>query len=307
MYDYALLEALAAVVREGSFERAARFLHVTPSAVSQRVRLLEERVGQVLVVRDTPARATDAGARLCRHVEQVALLEQDLGQEVPMGAMGDASDGSRARVTLALAVNADSLATWFMPAAAQLTQAHSLLLDLRVEDENHTADALRSGEVAGAVTCLERPVPGCRSVPLGEMDYIATASPAFHAKYFTLGVTVESLERAPALQFSRRDRLQNAWAESVTGRQPVLQSHWVPSTQGFVDACRLGMGWGVNPEPLVREWLRSGDLVPLTAKPLRHVRLFWQCRQGLLLSDALTRSLSAAAAAVLRPMDVPSR
>lgn len=304
MYDYALLEALAAVVREGSFERAARSLHVTPSAVSQRVRLLEERVGQVLVVRDTPTRATDAGARLCRHVEQVALLEQGLRQEVPMG---DSAEDARARVTLALAVNADSLATWFMPAAAQLAQTHSLLLDVQVEDENHTADALRSGEVAGAVTCLERPVPGCRCVPLGEMDYIATASPDFHAKYFAHGVTVESLERAPALQFSRRDRLQTNWAEAITGGQPVLQNHWLPSTHGFVDACRMGMGWGVNPEPLVRELLRQGELVPLSVEPLSRVRLFWQCRQGLPLAEVLTRALCAAAAAVLRPVETPSR
>ena len=56
MLDYPLLEAVAALDREGSFEGAARALHVTSSAISQRVKLLEERVGTPLVVRGGPAR-----------------------------------------------------------------------------------------------------------------------------------------------------------------------------------------------------------------------------------------------------------
>ena len=78
MLDYLGLAALAAVVREGSFERAARKLHVTPSAVSQRIKQLEERTGQVLVQRGTPCTGTEAGRRLCLHLEQVALLENAL-------------------------------------------------------------------------------------------------------------------------------------------------------------------------------------------------------------------------------------
>jgi LysR family transcriptional regulator (chromosome initiation inhibitor) len=76
MLDYAALSALAAVIREGSFERAARALNVTPSAISQRIRLLEERVGCAL--RDQPCRATETGRRLCQHVDRVRLLEQEL-------------------------------------------------------------------------------------------------------------------------------------------------------------------------------------------------------------------------------------
>lgn len=48
------LAALAAVIECGSFDAAADRLHVTPSAVSQRIKALESRVGQVLVVRDKP-------------------------------------------------------------------------------------------------------------------------------------------------------------------------------------------------------------------------------------------------------------
>ena len=113
MLDYAALHALAAVIREGSFDRAARALHVTPSAISQRVRLLEERVGCALVVRGQPCKPTDTGRRMCQHLDRVRLLEQELTDALP--AM--APEGG-ARVPLPVAVNADSLATWFAPALA---------------------------------------------------------------------------------------------------------------------------------------------------------------------------------------------
>src|SRR3990167_1394036 len=187
MLDYPLLAALAAVVREASFERAARALHLTPSAVSQRVKLLEERVGQVLVVRGPPALATPAGLQLCRHVEQVGMLEHDLLQALPSLA----SDAT-GRVTLRLAVNADSLATWFVNAAAAFAEAEPVLLDISLEDQDHTAERLRHADVIAAVTGLATPVQGCRSVSLGAMLYVATASPAFMQRHFAQGVTAQT-------------------------------------------------------------------------------------------------------------------
>lgn len=305
MYDYTLLEALAAVLREGSFERAARALHLTPSAVSQRVRLLEERAGQVLVVRDTPARATEAGARLCRHLEQVALLERALVADLP-----GPGPSPGARVTLPVAVNADSLATWFVAAAARMADEESLLLDISLEDQEHTAERLRRGEVVAAVTALDKPVPGCRSVPLGTLVYRATASPAFVARWFPAGVDAEALARTPCLTFNRQDRLQQQWVARVLGDQaavPALATHWLPSTQAFVDASLAGLGWGMNPEPLVRPWLDSGHLVELQPGQALGVPLYWQCRQGLPVAPVLTRAVCEAAAAVLPPSAEPVR
>src|SRR6201995_151704 len=115
MLDYALLDALAAVVRHGSFERAANELNVTPSAVSQRVKLLEERVGSVLVKRGNPCTATTSGALLCRHTERVQLLEAELARPLP--ALPGAS--LQAWPTLRVAVNDDSVGTWFIDAIAR--------------------------------------------------------------------------------------------------------------------------------------------------------------------------------------------
>ncbi|NDY90961.1 LysR family transcriptional regulator ArgP [Ideonella livida] len=302
MFDYKLLEALAAVVREGSFEQAARALHLTPSAVSQRVRLLEQRAGQVLVVREAPTRATPAGLSLCRHAEQVALLEQALQQDWPQLAPETAGP-----VTLPLAINADSLATWFVAAAAALCEGGTLLLDLRLEDQDHTAEHLRSGEVVAAVTALAAPVAGCRSVPLGALRYRATASPAFMARHLPQGATPQALAQAPCLTFSRRDRLQALWLAQIFPQPPQPPTHWLPATQAFVDACRAGLGWGMNPEPLVAQALASGELVELVPDTPLDVPLYWQHRQALPGAAVLTDAVCRAARTGLRPPAGPVR
>jgi LysR family transcriptional regulator (chromosome initiation inhibitor) len=224
MLDYASLAALAAVIREGSFERAATVLGVTPSAVSQRVKALEERLGTVLVVRGQPCTATATGGRLCAHAERVRLLEGEMAADLP----GLAETMAPGPVSLRVAVNADSLGTWFLPAAAAFAEATGTLLDFVLDAEEHTAERLRSGEVLAAVTADPVPVQGCRIVPLGSLRYVATASPGFVARYFAGGVGAESLAQTPALRFDRRDRLQLGWAETVAGESVIGPVHWIP-------------------------------------------------------------------------------
>ncbi len=292
MLDYAALAALAAVVREGSFERAAGALGVTPSAVSQRVRALEERLGAVLVQRGQPCLATPAGARLCAHVDRVRLLEGEVATLLP-GVAGAGQDGPP---TLRIAVNADSLGTWFVPAAARFAATSGALLDITLDDEAHTAERLRGGTVLAAVTADPVPVQGCRTRPLGLLRYVATASPEFFATRFQDGPTPDSLACAPVLRFDRRDMLQARWVRGVAGIDLAAPVHWVPSTQGFVDAALAGLGWGLNPLSLVAPHLESGRLVEL--KPGHHldVPLHWQyVRIGARLLADLTRAVVAAA------------
>src|ERR671921_2960397 len=193
MLNYALLSALASVVRTGSFEQAAQHLNVTPSAISQRIKLLEERIGAILVVRGQPCLATEAGQRLCQHVEQVALLESSLRQNLP-GLQPESRP-----VTLRIAVNADSLATWFIPAMAE---TEGFLFDLVVDDQDHSAEWLRRGEVVAAVTSHGKPIQGCNCYPLGALRYVATASPGFVQHWFAEGFSEENVARAPCLIFN---------------------------------------------------------------------------------------------------------
>jgi LysR family transcriptional regulator (chromosome initiation inhibitor) len=303
MLDYAALAALAAVVREGSFERAARALHVTPSAVSQRVRLLEERVGCALVVRGQPCTATETGRRLCQHVDQVRLLEQDLHGALP-GLVPDESGaaGGPARVPLPLAVNADSLATWFAAPLSAFAAEAPVLVHLAVDDQEHTAEWLRSGAVLAAVTGTARAAPGCNSQPLGAMRYVAAASPGFVQRWFAAGVTAGTLAAAPSLVFSPKDELQDRWVRRLCHRHVELPRHTLPSPQGFATAAAAGMGWGLHPLALVAPLLASGALVELVPGTPLDLPLHWQhARAAGALVDALGRRLHAAASVALRP------
>ena len=272
MLDTALLATVAAVVREGSFERAASTLHITPSAVSQRIRLAEERVGAVLVVRGLPCTPTEAGARLCRHADTVALLESDLQRDMPLLR----SDALQPHPTMRIAINADSLATWFVAAMQAFCKTNAPLLDIVVDDQDKTSEWLRRGQVLAAVTSLAKPVQGCRSRKLGALRYYATASPDFVQHWFSRGVTAEQLARAPSLVFDRNDRLQDQWVRRLTRKTLPMPAHRLPSSQAFVDATLAGLGWGMNPIHLVREHLQTGRLVELLPQRPLDIALYWQ-------------------------------
>lgn len=294
MLDYPALRALAAVVRTGSFEKAARLLHVTPSAVSQRVRQLEERLGTVLVVRGGPCVATEAGDRLCRHMETVGLLERDLlaGLPVPAGR----GEGEPP-VTVPVATSADSLGTWFLAALSAYARTSGGLLQVILDDETRTAEWLQKGRVLAAVTDLETPVAGCRCLRLGVLRYHATASPDFMARHFPDGVTPAALARAPALTFNQKDGLQGRWIRARFGADIAFPTHWLPSTRGFVEASLLGMGWGMNPALLAGGHLAAGRLVELVPGATLDVPLFWQVSR---LAAASLADLTSAVVTVAR-------
>lgn len=293
MIDYPAAQAVALVVQTGSFERAAKVLNVTPSAISQRVKQLEEGLGAVLIERGTPCIATERGAWLCRHIEHVGMLEQELAHQLP-GLVDPAAPTQR--VTLSIATNADSLGTWFLKAISTFTRSTDFLLNVAIDDEGHTAEWLQRGRVLAAVTAFGKPVQGCHITPLGTLRYHATASPDYVGRYFTAGVTAETIAEAPALTFNQKDRLQFHWLRQVLGQSVAYPTHWLPSTQGFVDASLKGMGWCLNPAQLVRDHLASGRLVELVPGAPLDVPLFWQVNR--LAADrlsALTQSVVATA------------
>ena len=163
------LETLAAVVDAGTFDAAARVLGVTPSAVSQRIKAFEQELGRVLVVREKPIRATESGEPLLRLARQLALLEHDAGAQLGLEV--------GASFAVPIAVNADSMATWLLPALVRVATERSITVDLHRDDEEHTAALLASGSVMAAVTSQASPVPGCTVNPLGSMMYRPVATP----------------------------------------------------------------------------------------------------------------------------------
>ncbi|MDP4302007.1 LysR family transcriptional regulator ArgP [Leptothrix discophora] len=273
MLDLQALRALAAVLREGSFERAARQMHVTPSAVSQRIRALEEKLGCVLLVRTSPVTATEEGARLYLHFLQIEVLESDLARDLQ--PLGDAA--SKRGRSIRVAVNADSLATWVIPALADFHARSGDTVAIHVDDQEHTREWLRSGTVFAAVTASADPVAGCRVDPLGSMRYHALASPDFHQRHFEGRDLQAAFAEAPMLVYNQKDQLQHRFLSELLGDvDPHPPVWWLPSTHAFMDAARAGLGWGLHPLPLVAEDIASGRLVDLSPGHSVDVPLYWQ-------------------------------
>ena len=227
MFDYKLIEAMAVVVAEGGFDKAARALHLTQSAVSQRVKLLEEQAGQVLLVRSTPPTVTPAGRRMLRHYLQVKKLEDDLQDDF-------VSPANRGFTALAIGVNADSLATWFPEAVAAFIRDEKVTLDIRTDDQEQTHRMLKDGEVAGCLSSREQPMMGCRRTYLGRMDYRMFAAPDFVQRWFSGGFRREAVSTAPALIFNRKDDLHNKLFSRSLGEIPASPpAHYIPSSEKF--------------------------------------------------------------------------
>jgi LysR family transcriptional regulator (chromosome initiation inhibitor) len=293
--DLAQLRALQAAVSEGSLDAAARTLHVTPSAISQRLRALESATGRVLLVRSRPVRPTPSGEAVLRLARQVDLLTADTVRE--LGEPDPGEDGGRP-VTLPIAVNADSLATWVLPALAPL--AAGCTFDLHREDQQHTSALLRDGTVMAAVTAEPDPVPGCSVTRLGSMRYRPMATVGFGARWFPDGVTTEALTSAPVVVFDRRDDLQHAWLRARAGQALDPPQHFVPSSADYVNAVRLGLGWGMVPD-LQRVPADDGQLIELDPAGAIDVVLYWQ--QWRLRSPSLDRVAAAVVAAARTALD----
>ncbi|MFJ4201404.1 LysR family transcriptional regulator ArgP [Streptomyces sviceus] len=288
------VRTLLAVVDEGTFDAAAAALHVTPSAVSQRVKALEQRTGRVLLVRTKPVRPTESGDVVVRFARQLARLERDA-----LAELGLPGEGEVTRVSVA--VNADSLATWFLGALTRVPERERLCFELRREDETRTAELLREGLVMAAVTSSPEAVAGCSVRALGRMRYLAAGSPEFVERCLEGGSLRDGLADAPVVTFDRSDDIQDGFLRELGQAGASRVRHAVPTSEGFVEAVALGLGWGMVPEVQAGELLRAGRLVSLAPGRPVDVPLYWQ--QWKLDSPALAalaEAVTAAASATLR-------
>lgn len=274
--DVPQLNAFAAAVAEGTFDAAARKLHVTPSAISQRVKALETSVGRVLVTRTKPILPTASGEAILRVARQIQTLSTDVVREL-------GRESTQHPAVVPLAANADSLATWFVPALATIEAP--LTFDVRRADQDATARLLREGAVMGAVTALKKPVSGCTTERLGRMRYHIVASPTFAARWFSDGVTVQELSIAPVVLFDREDGLQDNYLRRRSRRHLDPPRHYVPGTDAFNEAVRLGLGWGMILDLQSVASLQRAELLDLDPSNCVDVELFWQ--QWRLRSESL--------------------
>ncbi|MFP5468088.1 MAG: LysR family transcriptional regulator ArgP [Gammaproteobacteria bacterium] len=275
-FDPDALECLAAIIEEGGFERAAQRLSITQSAVSQRLRALEAQVGTVLIVRSRPLKPTQAGQLMLKHAKMMRLLRADLERDLRELAPSS-TGGGREDERISVAINADSIATWALPALNLLAQG-GLPIEIITDDQEFTHEWLREGQVLGCVTSLGQALRGCRMEPLGTMDYVVVASAAYAAEHCHKGLNAHNFHRIPFVAFNRKDHLQHEFVARAFGLSRVmLKQLFVPSSEGQIRAACAGWGATVVPELGVRDLIANGELVNLAPRHRLGVALYWHC------------------------------
>jgi len=298
-FDPDALECLAAIVEEGGFERAAQRLSVTQSAVSQRLRALEAQVGTVLIVRSRPLKPTSAGQLLLKHTKQMRLLRADLERDLRELAPSSAGR-AREEERVSIAINADSIATWALPALGDLAR-QGLPMEIITDDQDFTQEWLREGQVLGCVTTLKQALRGCKVVPLGAMRYIAVAESGFAAARLPKGLTPHNFRDVPFIAFNRKDDGQSEFVGKAFGLKRVtLNQLFVPSSEGQVRAVLAGWGASILPELLVAGLVEQGRLVDISPGQVLPIQLYWHCwNLESEVLDALSAALMQAAASAL--------
>ncbi|HVZ42571.1 MAG TPA: LysR family transcriptional regulator ArgP [Ramlibacter sp.] len=294
-FDPDALECLAAIVEEGGFERAAQRLAITQSAVSQRLRALEHQVGTILIVRSRPLKPTAAGQLLLKHTKQMRLLRADLERDLKELAPSS-MHGTREEERVSIAINADSIATWALPALDGLAK-QALPLEVIADDQDFTHEWLREGEVLGCVTTLKQALRGCKVVPLGAMRYVAIAAADYVAMKCPQGLTAHNFRDIAFVAFNRKDDMQSEFVGKAFGLKRVtLNQIFVPSSEGQVRAVLAGWGASVVPELLVRGLIAQGRLVNLAPEFSLPIQLYWHCwNLESEVLDQLTAALTHAA------------
>lgn len=298
MLDTRKGEALLAVIDSGSFEQAAVRLHLTPSAVSQRISAMESELGMPLIVRSKPCRATPAGQRLVQYLRRSRLLEEEFVAD---------SGAQAGQLSVALAVNNDTLATWLLPGLASFLASEHILLDIALDDQDHTYHLLSQGLALAGVSTEAQPMRGCTVQQLGAMRYRCLATPAFAARWFPQGLEREAARVAPVMQFDRKDTLQTAFLQRELGLPPgSYPCHYLPASEAFMRAIRLGLGYGMVPELQYGDLVARGELIDLAPGKLSDVVLYWHAwRVQSPKLERLSAQVMAAAREALLAVDAP--
>jgi LysR family transcriptional regulator (chromosome initiation inhibitor) len=281
--DFRQLQALATVVDAGSFDKAGQRLSLTQSAISQRIQQLEKRLGKILLIRSSPPALTADGLSLMKYYRQMEHLQNELMTQYHL------EPGTQR--TVSIGVNADSLATWLLPALDQLINEEQLLLDIRIDDQDRTHEMLQNGEVLGCISASHSPISGCNCLPIGTMLYRCLVTPAYKARYFPNGINKEAMSKAPCVEFSHKDELQKNYLSTYFDIQSRPPTHRVPSTESYLDFVVRSHGWGMIPDLQSQSLRQQNKLIELVAGNHLTIPLYWHIWD---LKSELSRRLTDA-------------
>lgn len=269
MLDTKQCEAFFAVAENGSFEQAGAQLCITSSAVTLRVQALEKELGKLLLIRGRPCVLTQAGQQLFEHLQHVKRLEQNMLHDLTGGAESNF-------FKVVIASNADSLATWLLPTLKDVLIKQKIALEIRIDDQSHTYSLLEKGTVSACISIEDKPMRGCHAEYLGVMRYRMVATQQFSQKWFADGIHRESLRTTPAIIFNDKDRMHFDILEKSYGlMKGSYPCHFIPSSESFVTAIKLGLGYGMVPELQLVSENKTDALVELLPEAKIEVPLYW--------------------------------
>ena len=267
MLDHKEMETLIAIVDGQSFDNAARHLHISPGAVSQRIKSLENRIGHSVLVRSTPPKATEVGKQILSYARRMLLLQNEMNLALKHDKDSDS-------LSLAIAVNHDSLSCWFMDVLDQFSDRPNLCFDIRTSNTVSTQALLKSGEVIAAITSKANHIGGCKTRYLGQLEYLPVCSQLYCDHYFKNGIGKEQLASAPVAIFDRDDDLVDRYLSTHGAERKQHRTHYLPSSHALLDAVTRGNAWTMLPKLLIEEHLRSSALIPLSPDSI-FVELYW--------------------------------
>jgi LysR family transcriptional regulator (chromosome initiation inhibitor) len=274
MLDYSQLGALLAVAETGTYEGAARELNVSSFAVKQRIKTLESKLG-VKLIESSPTHPSRIGRVLCDHTRQVKDLEDKVIEEHRhVGIEGNREDGDLQ--ALPIAVCEEAFTEWFADVLGDLEKIDpSPTIDVKPAPKTEIVGMMRSGEVMAAISHHTQDIYGFKTYPLGEISYYAVASPDFVAEHFAEGVTGEALAKAKCYRFCGNDDLAYEWVDQMIGKPTKLRIVRHPSSDGSLQACKMGRAWAMHPLYRIKDALASGELVELDPDVMIKRPLFW--------------------------------
>ncbi|KMV28530.1 hypothetical protein AB733_23245 [Photobacterium swingsii] len=267
MLDHREMETLIAIVDGQSFDSAARHLNISPGAVSQRIKSLENRVGSSVLIRSTPPKTTAAGEQVLSYARRMFLLQN----EMSLALKNHLYSGE---LSLSIAVNHDSLSCWFIDVVSCFSDHPHLSFDIHTSNTVTTQALLKTGDVIAAITSNGNQIAGCKTRYLGRLEYIPVCSQSFYQSHFCAGIDKQALMTAPIAIFDREDDLAERFVAGYGVNVEQVKTHYIPSSHVLLDTVKKGIGWTMIPKLLIDDQLLKSELVVMDNQSL-FVELYW--------------------------------
>ncbi|PSW20707.1 ArgP/LysG family DNA-binding transcriptional regulator [Photobacterium sanctipauli] len=267
MLDHREMETLIAIIDGQSFDSAARHLNISPGAVSQRIKSLENRLGRSVLIRSTPPKTTAAGEQVLTYARRLLLIQKEMGLALKNNLDADV-------LSLTIAVNHDSLSCWFLDVVSSLSDKPHLSFDIRTSNTISTQELLKSGEVIAAITSKNNQVAGCKTRYLGKLEYIPVCSQSFFKSHFSSDLGKAQLASAPIVLFDRNDDLVKKFLSLYKLQADQVKTHYIPCSHILLDAIKRGIGWTMLPRLLIEDQLTTSELVTIAPHSL-FIELYW--------------------------------